>query len=136
MSRDTDREIARLFRETRRSDESSAPGFRQMLTRAHAARQALPSPRLRAAVALLVAAVASIGVLLLRHGPSAPAGADRPASLSEWRASTDVFLRTPGDDLLASVPALPEPLPDYSAIAGNPDRRDPEPTRPTKGART
>jgi hypothetical protein len=134
MSRDPDREIARLFRETRGADESSAPDFRAILTRPRARRSPLALP-LRAAVALLVAAITLIGVLLLRR-PSSPAGSERPASLSEWRASTDVLLRTPGADLLASVPALPEPLPDYSSIAGTPDRRDPQPTRPTKGAGT
>lgn len=136
MSRDPDREIARLFRETRRSDESSVPGFRQVLSRARGARRSSLPPRLRAAVSLLVAAVALIAVLLLRRGPSAPADSERTASLSEWRAATDVLLRTPGADLFASVPALPEPLPDYSSIAGTPDRRDPKPTRPTKGAGT
>jgi hypothetical protein len=82
---------------------------------------------------LALTAVVTIGVLLLRR-PPVMEPPEHPIALADWRAATDVLLRTPGSELLQSVPALPGPVPDYSSIAGASNRRDPEPTRPSKGA--
>jgi hypothetical protein len=130
---DPDRELARLFREVRRADEASAPGFRQILSRVHTERGSSRRPRLLAAAAVALIAIVMIGVLLLRRPPVTEAP-ERPIALGDWRAATDVLLRTPGSELFGSVPVLPGPVPDYSSIAGVSNPRDPEPTRPSKGA--
>ncbi len=129
---DPDRELARLFREVRRADEAAAPGFRQILARGHTQRGSSRRPRLVAAAAVALAIV-TIGVLLSRRPPATEAP-ERAIALGDWRAATDVLLRTPGGGLLDSVPVLPGPVPDYSSIAGVSKPRDPEPTRPSKGA--
>ena len=130
---DSDRELARMFREVRREDEASAPGFRQILARGRADRHSSRRPRLLVAAAVALSAIVLIGVLLSRR-PPAPEAPEGSIALGDWRAATDVLLRTPGGDLFDSVPILPAPIPDYSSIAGAPNRRDPEPTRPSKGA--
>ena len=130
---DPDRELARLFREVRRADEASAPGFRQILARGHTRRGSARRPRLLAAAAVALIAIVLIGVRLSRRPPVAE-GPERAIALGDWRAATDVLLRTPGAELFESAPVLPGPVPDYSSIAGVSKRRDPEPTRPSKGA--
>lgn len=131
---DPDRELVRLFQEVRRLDEASAPGFREILTRSPAA-PVSRRPYLFAAFAgALVVALTLGGVLLSRRPPVT--GVQDSIALGDWRSSTDALLRTPGGQLLDSVPALPGPVPDYSAIAGALDRQDPKPTRSPKGARS
>ena len=130
---DADRELARLFRESRLADEAWAPGFRQILARAPGDARSARRPYLFAAVALaLVAAVTLVGALLLRRPPAADLG--RAIALEDWRPSTDALLRMPDQELFDSLPELPGPVPDYSAIAGAPSRQDPRPTRRPKGA--
>jgi hypothetical protein len=132
---DPDRELARLFREVRRADEAAAPGFGQVLARRRTESGASGRPRLFASAAVaLIAIVVLIGGLLLRR-PPATEPPERPIALGDWRAATDVLLRTPGSELLDSMPALPAPVPDYSSIAGTLHPRIPEPTaRRSKGA--
>lgn len=131
---DPNRELARLFREVRRADEASAPTFRQILARGHTDRGSSRRPRLLAAAAVALIAIVMIGVLLLRRPPPTEAP-ERSIALGDWRAATDVLLRTPGDELFGSMPALPGSVPDYSSIAGASNPRNPEPTtRPSKGA--
>lgn len=128
-----DRELGRMFREVRHADEASAPGFRQILARGRTDRGSSRQPRLLAAVAVALTAMVIIGVLLWKRPPVTQAP-EPSIALGDWRAATDVLLRTPGGELFDSVPALPGPVPDYSSFAGVSKPRDPEPTRPSKGA--
>ena len=134
MTNASDRELARWFHELRRRDEASAPSFRQILSRARPARSRSRSLyRQAAAAAAFLVLVVALAWLLPR--PRAPLpGASIP--IGEWKASTDVLLHTAGDALLASVPTVPESMPDYSSIAAAPKPGDTEPTRPPKGARS
>src|ERR1700687_2535464 len=85
---DSDRELARMFREVRREDEASAPGFRQTLARGRTDRGSSRRPRLLVAAAVAFSAIVLIAVLLSRRPPAteAPEG---PIALGDWRAATD-----------------------------------------------
>jgi hypothetical protein len=106
---DRDREIARLFEEKRRSDESSAPPVRELLARPRGPR----ARRARAAWSVALAAAAVIvvaaSVVLLRARPPRTPETQLPAvaaQIAAWRAPTDVLLQTPGSDLLSQLPVL------------------------------
>lgn len=114
-SRDLDREIARLFEEQRRADQTSAPAFRQLLAR-RPARGARGGRWIRwPALAAVTAAVVVAAVLLLRQRPpSSDQGPELFASatmLAAWKAPTDSLLETPGADLLGLLPVLVSPVP-------------------------
>lgn len=101
-----DRELARRLGELGRADEADAPDFRQLLGRARS-RQTAPARRpARALVALgAVLVLAAVAAWLWRRPPAAPVRPSGP-SLSEWKAPTDSLLRTPGLELLESLPRV------------------------------
>lgn len=116
-SKDPDSDIARLFEEQRRADEASAPSYRQVRARriperrpgvAVAGRIGRPA---FAAAALLVLVAAAVLILRpsrpSRPSPLPPASA---ASLASWRSPTEIFLQTPGVELLSRAPALVSPI--------------------------
>lgn len=105
-----DQKLARLFKEQRRADEAFAPPFRELLARARARsapqRRRIRWPALAAAAIAIVAAV-----LLLRPPPPEPSRAVAAATLAAWKAPTDVFLQTPGVELLDRLPVLVSSVP-------------------------
>jgi hypothetical protein len=113
------RELSRLFAELRRSDEASAPSFRQVLERKMPG-QAPPSRflliRFVAVAAVLV--VAALTVALLRRPARDAAGRERPVALAQWKSSTDWLLRTQGSELLGELPTPPRSVPRYAGFEG------------------
>jgi hypothetical protein len=110
-----EQELGRLFEELRRSEEATAPEFRHVLARARARRTARRAPAWRfaaAAVSLVVIAAA----LLLAHRPAREIDLQAVRTLTAWTAPTDSLLRTPGSELLDSIPRLAMQVPDYSAL--------------------
>jgi len=97
-----------LFQKLGNEDRAQAPSFHQVLGR-QVPRQVW-GPRLRMAAAVVLLGL-GLGILInlpgKRPSAAAPSGAGRPAaSISEWRAPTDVLLKTPGGELLTTVPSL------------------------------
>jgi hypothetical protein len=93
-----DGDLGAAFAALREADRARVPPFR---VPAHPYR----AKRLRPAVlGLLVAAGLAALVVLRPDPPPAP-------SLMDWRSPTDFLLRTPGEDLLRTVPRLGEGLP-------------------------
>jgi hypothetical protein len=125
--KDLESELTRLFEEQRRSDEASAPGFRELMARARAAtkgRDAAPeAPEGRWAwrVVVAVAAAASValaaGLYLLRRPPE-PRMPSNAATLADWKAPTDILLQTPGAELLDRLPVLLTSVPGGDAGEG------------------
>jgi hypothetical protein len=132
-----DGEIRQLFRQLAPEDEQLARPFpaylEAMRRRAAAARRGKTSPRLAAALAALLLAGAAVAIWRLARParPRAEAAiaelSRRPARLraevaitmlSRWRPPTDFLLRTPGDQLLRTVPRVGTPLHDQSLFGG------------------
>jgi hypothetical protein len=110
-----DEDIRRSFEELRRSDEGSAPSFRQVLARMRTGRP-VPLRRAAAAAALLAAAVLAVALLLW---PAHQAPKREPAAtIAQWKSPTGWLLRTTGSQLLEELPALPDPLPSASLPEG------------------
>jgi hypothetical protein len=99
-----DSELRRRFEQLRDADRDRVPGFAQISERANTRRRLRVPPRLRPLVIGAVAAVAILSFFQAR-GRSFTPSAPTPA-ITTWRAPTDVFLTTPGSELLGSVPTL------------------------------
>jgi len=96
------------FAEVRETDRVGAPSFAQIYGRARARRSSRATPRVRPLlIDALVAAV--IGAVMVWHSQSSS-----PSTVTEtiatWRAPTDILLRTPGSELLGTMPALHKSL--------------------------
>lgn len=130
---DSDREIARLFEEQRLADEASAPSYRDVRARGRAAESPVAGrirrPAFAAAAILLAAAVAFL--VFRRPSPpssSLPFAVSTPAtglpasaaSLASWKSPTDVFLRTPGGELMSRSPVLVSPALELAVPAASP----------------
>jgi hypothetical protein len=97
---DPDRDaMHRVFAELRDVDRRSAPDFDAVLRHPRGRYAAARSLR---AVAALAAVLVVAAVVVTRRPQPVPSG----APLSAWRAPTDVLLRTPGVEVLRSVPAI------------------------------
>lgn len=110
-----DAELREQFQRLKRQDEGMAPSFSsqwdELNPRARTYRGWTLNYRLAgAALAILLLA----GILLAIHNRGQARLAKPPeatlAELSGWRAPTDWLLRTPGGQLLQTVPRLGEPL--------------------------
>jgi hypothetical protein len=104
-----DGEIARLFEEKRRSDESSAPPVRELLARPKGSRAGRARTAWGVALAAAAAVVVAVSVVLLRARPPRTPETRLPAvaaQIAAWRAPTDALLQTPGSDLLSQLPVL------------------------------
>jgi len=133
-----DGEFRQLFRQLAEEDEQLARPFpaylEAMRRRAAAARRGKPSRRL-AAAALAASLLAGSAVAIWRQARPARPHAEfsiaesfrrsaRPhaavgiGELSSWRAPTDSLLRTPGDQLLRTVPRVGTPIHDQSLFGG------------------
>ena len=97
-------ELRRRFAQLREADQERAPSFAQTYGRAHARRSWRGTLRLRPLVIGAAAAVAIAAVWLAPARSFSPS-AVTPA-IATWRAPTDVFLKTPGSELLGAMPAL------------------------------
>ena len=97
-------EIRQRFRQLRESDRVRAPNFAQIYGRTRARRSSRAAPRVRPLlIDALLAAV--IGAVFTWHSQSsAPSTATE--TIATWRAPTDILLRTPGSELLGTMPAL------------------------------
>jgi hypothetical protein len=106
---DRNRKIAGLFEEKRRSDESSARPFRELLARPKGPRSRRAQTARSVALAAGAAIVVAASVVLLRarlpRTPETPLPVVA-AQIAAWRAPTDVLLQTPGSDLLTQLPVL------------------------------
>jgi hypothetical protein len=105
------------FAALRGEDSAKTPAFETLLAGAAAGRgRGRRLPRwggLLAAASLVAAALAAVAVLRPPRTPS------RAASIEEWTAPTDFLLRTPGREILETVPrigARPDLAPFESAI--------------------
>lgn len=96
-----DDDLREAFAALRGVDAAAAPSYDDVIARAQAAAQGTPAPLLPsalAAAAVLAALVLGIAVRWTPQ-PSPP-----PPALGAWRAPTDFLLRTPGSEILGSVP--------------------------------
>lgn len=96
-------ELGRRFSQLRDFDREQAPTFAQTYQRARARRWST-TPRgswlvIGAAAAIVIAAI------WIGHARSSSPPVAAPA-ITTWRAPTDVFLWTPGSELLGAMPAL------------------------------
>jgi hypothetical protein len=97
-------ELRRRFAELREADRERAPSFAQTYARSRARRSWRATLRVRPLVIAAAAAVAIVAVWIA-HARSFSPSAVTPTIVT-WRAPTDVFLRTPGSELLGAMPAL------------------------------
>jgi hypothetical protein len=100
---DDDSDLRQAFAALRREDADQASPFRAMLAggAGRRGRRFTPAPGRLVAAAALVAAL--VGVWAMRG----PAPATPPmASMERWTAPTDFLLRTPGREVLETVPRL------------------------------
>ena len=97
-------EIRHRFAELRETERAGAPAFAQIYGRARARDTWGATHRVRPFV---IAAAAGIAIIAfsLAHSRSFSHSAATPA-IATWRAPTDVLLRTPGSELLGTMPAL------------------------------
>ena len=97
-------DLSRRFSRLRDVDRAQAPTFAQTYQRARARQRWSAAPRgsrlvIGAAAAIVIAAI------WLGHARSTSPTVAAPA-ITTWRAPTDVFLWTPGSELLGAMPAL------------------------------
>lgn len=100
-------EIRQRFAQLREADREGAPSFAQIYGRGRARQRLGATPRLRplvlgAAAAVVIATVWVAKARSLSRSTTAPT----IATIAAWRAPTDVLLRTPGSELLGTMPAL------------------------------
>lgn len=112
MNQKEDKRLRKLFEEVRRKVQDSTPSFRQTWRAAQSRR--LPersgSGFLRfAAVSVLVLAVGISLYMVGRVFFQAVIVPYQERSLSQWKAPTDFLLRTPGMEILQSVPTFSSP---------------------------
>ena len=115
-----DPELKQLFTDLRRQDERRAPSFGSTCHTALERQSATPAgaPRfLRLAVpaALIVVAVVTSSLVIGRKNSGSQAALTLSFAIAEWQSPTDFLLRTPGDELMRTLPELrvtaPETLP-------------------------
>ena len=104
-----DRDLHEAFAILRREDSMRDPGFRGVLER----RRRDGAPRILAPALALTGVVACLGALVAYQQtvPTTPRDS-APATLEAWSEPTAFLLRTPGHDLLTTMPAIiPAALP-------------------------
>ena len=99
-----DSELRRRFAQLREADRERTPGFGRIYGRSRARRSWAATLRVRTLVIGAAAAVGITAVWLARSRPFPPS--ELTPTIATWRAPTDVFLPTPGRDLLGTMPAL------------------------------
>jgi hypothetical protein len=97
-------EIRDRFAQLREADRVRAPSFAATHLRSRSRQHGRAILRVRPLVIGAAAAVVITAIWLGNARPSSPSMAT-PA-IATWRAPTDVLLRTPGSELLGTMPAL------------------------------
>ena len=97
-------EIRQRFAQLRESDRVGAPSFAQTYARARSRQSWRAIRRVRPLMIGAAAAVVIAAVWLARSWSLSPS--DATETIATWRAPTDVLLRTPGSELLGTMPAL------------------------------
>jgi hypothetical protein len=102
-----DSEIRQRFAQLREADRESAPSFAQIYGRGRARRKLAAMPRVRPLL-IGAAAAAVFAAIWLAKARSFSRSTTAPtiATITTWRAPTDILLRTPGSELLGTMPAL------------------------------
>ncbi len=99
--------IHQRFAQLRESDRESAPSFAKTYGGARTRRSMSAASGVRPLVIGAAAAFVIAAVWLANARPFSPRTAPPTiAAIATWRAPTDVFLRTPGSELLGTMPAL------------------------------
>ena len=92
-------DLRRRFEELRKEESASAPRF---------AIPSLRQPNRRPLLAFAVLLLIVIALLFPRHSETfTPADRAAARSIADWHPPTDFLLRTPGSDLLTSMPSIP-----------------------------
>ena len=103
---DDDRDLRDAFARLREVEERTVPAFRLRA----------PRPRWnRLAFAASIVLMLIVAGFLARSRPDTPRTA---ASMSQWHAPTDFLLKTPGRELLVSVPQLRSSTPSLKSNGG------------------
>jgi hypothetical protein len=97
-------EIRDRFAQLREADRLRAPAFAETHLRARSRRSGRAVLRVRPLLIGAAAAVVIAAMWMANERSSSPSMAT-PA-IATWRAPTDVLLRTPGSELLGTMPAL------------------------------
>jgi len=100
-------EIRQRFAQLRDADRERAPSFAQTYARARMRRSVGATLRVRPLVIGAVAA-AVVAAVWLGNARSFSSHTVTPtiAAIAAWRAPTDILLRTPGSEVLGTMPAL------------------------------
>jgi hypothetical protein len=98
----SDDDLRARFAALRRAERGTAPPLDAILARPR------PPRRRASSIALAAAAVvvALLGARLVLRRPPNERAASRAPSVLEWRSPTASLLRTPGQELLRTVPTL------------------------------
>jgi hypothetical protein len=131
-----DRDVRESFAALRREDDAASPAFDPMWDRAarrHASRRSARASRQALWAAAGVACLAGATILYRAASPPPETVSDDVArAFAEWRAPTDFLLRTPGRELLETVPRIGVDLPSgptdgmppkHSRVTPSPRRR-------------
>ena len=110
-----DRDLRERFAELRREDRAHAGEFSRLLHRARPRANAFPVSVWVAIAAGLVLAAAVVK-WMPRLGHRTMGGAE--ISITEWKSSTDFLLRTPGREMLRTVPTIGELPASWGSIRG------------------
>lgn len=105
MTPDEDRDLRERFRALRTEDQAAAPALDGSLARAHGGGDA----RRLAPYAVALAAAAVLVVVALLPGRDGARTSPVP-SLTDWRSPTDFLLRSPGREILDTLPRFGEGL--------------------------
>ena len=127
-----DRDLRERFAELRREDQAHAGEFDSLLHRARLRANPIRRSVWVAAAAGLAVMIAVVVMSIPRSGRRNNGGPE--ISITEWKSSTDFLLRTPGLDLLRTVPRIGE----WPASPGSQDGRRKSPANrkksPTKAS--
>jgi hypothetical protein len=92
-------DLRERFQELRDEERATVPRFAIPIRRA---------PNRKPLLALAVVILIAIAILFPRHSAQfTPAERAAARSIAEWHAPTDFLLRTPGRELLTSMPSIP-----------------------------
>ena len=101
---DQDEDLRQAFTALRRADAAQTPSFTEvMASRRAAARGRRLIPLLGGALAVACVVASIVVAVQARRGPPPPPAL---ASIEAWTAPTDFLLRTPGSEVLGTVPRI------------------------------
>ena len=98
-------ELRHRFTQLREADRERAPSFAQTYARALSRQSSRTIQRVRP-LAIIAAAAAVLIVATWQANTRSFSPSTATETIATWRAPTDVLLRTPGSELLGTMPAL------------------------------